>query len=171
MVFGDIGTSPLYTFNSIFTELDAVPEQADVQQAFSVMFWTMTWMNLGTVLTPDRILGGGNSKIFGNFHPLFFGEDEPILTKYFSKGLKPSTKSYMDSIEEYSIVSSAVLQRGQDLGICRLRYFTQSGFCGKNCPRMIFRDPKKIFASLAFLGCNEWAPEDLLQIYWPSDAC
>jgi len=54
VVFGDIGTSPLYTFNSIFTELDAVPEQADVQQAFSVMFWTMTWMNLGTVLTPDN---------------------------------------------------------------------------------------------------------------------
>lgn len=44
MVFGDIGTSPLYTFNSIFTELNAVPEEADVQQAFSVMFWTLTWM-------------------------------------------------------------------------------------------------------------------------------
>ena len=48
MVFGDIGTSPLYTFNSIFTELHAVPEPADVQQAFSVMFWTLTWMTLAS---------------------------------------------------------------------------------------------------------------------------
>ncbi|CAK8996634.1 Probable potassium transport system protein kup [Durusdinium trenchii] len=44
VVFGDIGTSPLYTFNSIFTELHAQPQKADVQQAFSVIFWTMTWM-------------------------------------------------------------------------------------------------------------------------------
>ena len=46
VVFGDIGTSPLYTFNSIFTELHAQPQKADVQQAFSVIFWTMTWMSL-----------------------------------------------------------------------------------------------------------------------------
>lgn len=45
VVFGDIGTSPLYTFNSIFTELhDDLPDKADVQQAFSVLFWTMVWM-------------------------------------------------------------------------------------------------------------------------------
>jgi len=44
VVFGDIGTSPLYTFNSIFTELHALPDKSDVQQAFSVLFWTMVWM-------------------------------------------------------------------------------------------------------------------------------
>ena len=53
MVFGDIGTSPLYTFNSIFTELHAVPEEEDVQQAFSVMFWTLTWMTLAVGLGGD----------------------------------------------------------------------------------------------------------------------
>ncbi|CAE7644244.1 kup, partial [Symbiodinium pilosum] len=44
VVFGDIGTSPLYTFNSIFTEMEALPDKHDVQQAFSVIFWTMVWM-------------------------------------------------------------------------------------------------------------------------------
>ena len=39
MVFGDIGTSPLYTFNSIYTELHAVPGQDDVRQGFSATWW------------------------------------------------------------------------------------------------------------------------------------
>lgn len=44
VVFGDTGTSPLYTYSGIFgSELHAVPEPADVKSAFSMIFWTITW--------------------------------------------------------------------------------------------------------------------------------
>ena len=41
MVFGDIGTSPLYTFNSIYTELHAIPGQDDMRQGFSATWWPL----------------------------------------------------------------------------------------------------------------------------------
>ena len=40
-------------------------------------------------------LGGGNSKIFWNFHPDLFGEDEPIFDEHiFQRGLvQPPTRN------------------------------------------------------------------------------
>mmetsp|Transcript_99238 Transcript_99238/g.305953 ORF Transcript_99238/g.305953 Transcript_99238/m.305953 type:complete len:712 (-) Transcript_99238:125-2260(-) len=44
VVFGDTGTSPLYTYSGIFaSELHTVPEAADVKGAFSMIFWVLTW--------------------------------------------------------------------------------------------------------------------------------
>ena len=37
-------------------------------------------------------LGGGNSNIFGMFHPEKLGKMNSILTSIFSKGLKPPTR-------------------------------------------------------------------------------
>lgn len=44
VVFGDIGTSPLYTFTGIFDELHGTPHRHDVAGAFSVIFWSLTWI-------------------------------------------------------------------------------------------------------------------------------
>jgi len=44
VVFGDTGTSPLYTYSGIFaSELHATPEAEDVKGAFSMIFWVLTW--------------------------------------------------------------------------------------------------------------------------------
>ncbi|PNG51682.1 Potassium transporter 26, partial [Tetrabaena socialis] len=43
VIFGDIGTSPLYVYISIFQELGVdQPEKADVLGAASLIFWTLT---------------------------------------------------------------------------------------------------------------------------------
>ena len=40
MVYGDVGTSPLYVFSSTFTE--NIPTETDVLGAMSIIFWTIT---------------------------------------------------------------------------------------------------------------------------------
>lgn len=40
VVYGDVGTSPLYVFSSTFTE--NTPSQTDVLGAMSIIFWTIT---------------------------------------------------------------------------------------------------------------------------------
>lgn len=43
VVFGDIGTSPLYTFSGIYnTELRALPQPDDILGTFSMIFWALT---------------------------------------------------------------------------------------------------------------------------------
>lgn len=63
VVFGDIGTSPLYTFNSIFTEIHELPRPDDVRDAFGLIFWTMTWITcfkyLGLVMRISHHGEGG----------------------------------------------------------------------------------------------------------------
>lgn len=41
VVYGDIGTSPLYTFSSIFATVDAI-DADDVKMGFSLIFWSLT---------------------------------------------------------------------------------------------------------------------------------
>lgn len=40
VVYGDVGTSPLYVFSSTFTE--NIPTETDVLGAMSIIFWTIT---------------------------------------------------------------------------------------------------------------------------------
>ena len=40
VVYGDVGTSPLYVFSSTFTE--NTPTETDVMGAMSIIFWTIT---------------------------------------------------------------------------------------------------------------------------------
>lgn len=40
VVYGDVGTSPLYVFSSTFTE--KTPTETDVLGAMSIIFWTIT---------------------------------------------------------------------------------------------------------------------------------
>ena len=40
VVYGDVGTSPLYVFSSTFTE--KTPTESDVLGAMSIIFWTIT---------------------------------------------------------------------------------------------------------------------------------
>ena len=40
VVYGDVGTSPLYVFSSTFTE--KIPTETDVLGAMSIIFWTIT---------------------------------------------------------------------------------------------------------------------------------
>lgn len=40
VVYGDVGTSPLYVFSSTFTE--NTPTETDVLGAMSIIFWTIT---------------------------------------------------------------------------------------------------------------------------------
>ena len=40
VVYGDVGTSPLYVFSSTFTE--NTPSETDVLGAMSIIFWTIT---------------------------------------------------------------------------------------------------------------------------------
>ena len=40
VVYGDVGTSPLYVFSSTFTE--GTPTETDVLGAMSIIFWTIT---------------------------------------------------------------------------------------------------------------------------------
>jgi KUP system potassium uptake protein len=46
VVFGDIGTSPLYTFTGIFVDAlhEDMPTPIEVTRAFSMIFWTLTWV-------------------------------------------------------------------------------------------------------------------------------
>lgn len=41
MIYGDIGTSPLYVYSSTFTEQ---PSYADLLGALSIIIWTLTLM-------------------------------------------------------------------------------------------------------------------------------
>ena len=40
VVYGDVGTSPLYVFSSTFTQ--KIPTETDVLGAMSIIFWTIT---------------------------------------------------------------------------------------------------------------------------------
>ena len=42
VVFGDIGTSPLYALDAVFHESDVKPDQASVYGIISLVFWTIT---------------------------------------------------------------------------------------------------------------------------------
>jgi len=41
IVFGDIGTSPLYTFKTILGTAEAAPDAGTVLGALSLVFWTL----------------------------------------------------------------------------------------------------------------------------------
>lgn len=43
IIFGDIGTSPLYTFANIF---QTPPDNDDILAAMSLIFWTLTLVGL-----------------------------------------------------------------------------------------------------------------------------
>src|SRR5215218_8969593 len=42
VVFGDIGTSPLYALDAVFHESDVRPDQASVYGIISLVFWSIT---------------------------------------------------------------------------------------------------------------------------------
>jgi KUP system potassium uptake protein len=42
VVFGDIGTSPLYAMQSVFAAQDGPPTRDDVYGPVSLVFWTVT---------------------------------------------------------------------------------------------------------------------------------
>src|SRR3954451_21773169 len=42
VVFGDIGTSPLYALDAVFHESDVKPDQASVYGIISLVFWAIT---------------------------------------------------------------------------------------------------------------------------------
>ena len=49
VIFGDIGTSPLYVFSSTFTE--GPPTENDVLGAMSIIFWSITLLVVVSVLS------------------------------------------------------------------------------------------------------------------------
>src|SRR5215208_4259891 len=42
VVFGDIGTSPLYALDAVFHETDVKPDEASVYGVISLVFWAIT---------------------------------------------------------------------------------------------------------------------------------
>jgi len=63
VVFGDIGTSPLYTFKTCFTTAHAGPESANVIGIVSVLLWTLVavvcFKYVGTIMRVDHDGEGG----------------------------------------------------------------------------------------------------------------
>jgi KUP system potassium uptake protein len=44
VIYGDVGTSPLYVYSSIFTDFN--PDKDDVLGAVSIIFWSLTLVAL-----------------------------------------------------------------------------------------------------------------------------
>ncbi|KXZ41691.1 hypothetical protein GPECTOR_318g18 [Gonium pectorale] len=66
VIYGDIGTSPLYVYSTIFSKLD--PSKNDVLGAVSLIFWTITLIVLvkyvGVVLLADDDGEGGTFSLY-----------------------------------------------------------------------------------------------------------
>ncbi|PNW70302.1 hypothetical protein CHLRE_17g714200v5 [Chlamydomonas reinhardtii] len=65
-IYGDIGTSPLYVYSTIFSSSE--PSQADILGAISLIFWTLTLIVLvkyvGVVLLADDEGEGGTFSLY-----------------------------------------------------------------------------------------------------------
>ena len=70
VIFGDIGTSPLYVYNTIFDDFQStVPTEADVLGACSCVLWTLTLIVLLkyiiiVLLADDNGEGGAALTVF-----------------------------------------------------------------------------------------------------------
>lgn len=78
VVFGDIGTSPLYTLGSIFGDLDSpAPSQEEAQQVCCMIFWLLTFVvcfkYLGVLM---RVSHHGEGGIFAITQILTADKDE-----------------------------------------------------------------------------------------------
>lgn len=103
VIFGDIGTSPLYVFSSTFTE--GPPTENDVLGAMSIIFWTITLLvvvkYLGIVLEADDDGEGGTFALYS------------LLCRH--AGLTPANSGAPDAADiELSRYSSAMA--GQKCG-------------------------------------------------------
>lgn len=80
VVFGDIGTSPLYVFQSIYNEqLHAQPSEADIVGTFACIFWAMSFIvcvkYVGIVM---RVNHHGEGGTFALLQTILSGSPTPL---------------------------------------------------------------------------------------------
>ena len=84
VIWGDIGTSPLYTFSSVYNcdSTCEVPELEDLKQTFSCIFWTLTFVTfIKYILIVIRMDYHGEGGIFA------------LLLNLTRKAVRPMPKS------------------------------------------------------------------------------
>jgi KUP system potassium uptake protein len=92
VVFGDIGTSPIYTIQTAFDPSDPHPIQASLQSVYgvaSLIFWAVTLIvtvkYVGLVMKADNQGEGGIMALVSQIRQL--GNDVPARTRYVLAGL------------------------------------------------------------------------------------
>ncbi len=92
VVFGDIGTSPIYTIQTAFNPSDPHPIQASLQNVYgivSLIFWSVTMIvtvkYVGLVMRADNEGDGGIMALISQIRQI--GRELPGRTKYLLAGL------------------------------------------------------------------------------------
>jgi KUP system potassium uptake protein len=92
VVFGDIGTSPIYTIQTAFDPSDPHPIQASIQSVYgivSLIFWSVTLIvtvkYVGLVMKADNEGEGGIMALISQIRQI--GEEVPARTKFMLAGL------------------------------------------------------------------------------------
>lgn len=94
MVFGDLGTSPLYVFYNIFPRGIGEGEDEDVIGALSLIIYTLTFIPLlKYVFVVLRANDNGQGKMLDPHSPIFFlkGRKE-VCDKFYETGRKRKKK-------------------------------------------------------------------------------
>src|SRR3954453_10543211 len=92
VVFGDIGTSPIYTIQTAFNPGDPHPVQASLQSVYgvvSLIFWSVTLIvtvkYVGLVMKADNDGEGGISALISQIREI--GKEVPARTKFVLAGV------------------------------------------------------------------------------------
>ncbi|MGH2966082.1 MAG: potassium transporter Kup [Solirubrobacterales bacterium] len=92
VVFGDIGTSPIYTIQTAFNPSDPHPIQASIQSVYgivSLIFWSVTLIvtvkYVGLVMKADNEGEGGIMALISQIRQI--GEEVPARIKFMLAGL------------------------------------------------------------------------------------
>src|SRR4051812_16045859 len=97
VVYGDIGTSPLYTIQLIFTVHPLAPSEAHVYGALSLIFWSLvtvvTLKYVLVILRADNHGEGGIMALVALLQRSVTGESKKLLA---TPGANAAARSYKD---------------------------------------------------------------------------
>jgi KUP system potassium uptake protein len=107
VIYGDIGTSPLYVYSSTFTE---APNRADLMGALSLIIWSLTLMvTVKYILVILRADNDGEGGTFSTYSLLSRYVRNSVLQLHHAMLMRPgqhlqsrSPRSYLDSYVQSS---------------------------------------------------------------------
>jgi len=139
VIYGDIGTSPLYVYSSTFT---SQPSYEDLVGALSIIIWTLTLMvtikYVFVVLSADDDGEGGTFALYSllaRFANIVKRDPNVAGTikieRYLTGEMKPTAKNLRSFLEHSAIARNALKVVGV-LGVSMVMAGTQTRLCNIN---------------------------------------
>ena len=145
IVYGDIGTSPLYTFSSIFPNNNTLPTEENTVGALSLILWTMLLITalkyLVFVLLGDDNGEGGTFALYSNLSRSFRArlKDRPDLYKKINSVLASIAIVGVSAILSDGILTPSISVLGAIQGLTLISpSITSSVVVGITCAILFF---------------------------------